>query len=78
MECHGDDTPLTFHDTPLSSYYCDMLPNLMYDTPIEIGLSLTYIHEDPMPLSTLQSCPRRATNAHQTTVTQQNPQCGTQ
>ena len=29
VECHGDDTPLTFHDTPLSSYYWYMLVNLM-------------------------------------------------
>ena len=44
VECHGDDIPLKFHDTPLSSYYWYMLANLMfltlYDTPTEIGLSL--------------------------------------
>jgi len=28
VECHGDDTPLTFHDTPLS-YYWYMLANLI-------------------------------------------------
>ena len=42
-------------------------------------LASRFVHEeDPMPSSALQRCPRRATNAHQTTVTQQNPQSGTQ
>ena len=29
VECHDDDTPLTFYDISLSSYYWYMLVNLM-------------------------------------------------
>ena len=32
VECHGDDTSLTFHDTHLFSYYWYMLANLMFMT----------------------------------------------
>jgi len=45
VECPDDDTSLTFHDTPLFSYYWYMLANLIsitfYNTPIEIGLMST-------------------------------------
>jgi len=43
VECHGDDTPLTFHDTHLSSLLI-LLVHVskfnIYDTPITLSISI--------------------------------------
>ena len=59
MECHSDDTPLTFHDTLVFSLLI-LLAHVskfnIYDTPTEIGLTRLNHAPNNLISTTLISC----------------------